>query len=368
MVGNHSHHRHAGSPTLHGFDRDERRRIGGMYGLVTLLHVAGWGLFLANADRLGPAYAGAGGLAYSFGLRHAFDADHIAAIDDTTRYLMQREHRPLGVGFFFSLGHSTIVVTLAIGIAVAADSVRRWMPGFEHVGGIIGASVSSTFLLAIAIADFIILRGIHSVWRAAKSGAYAPDELDELMARRGFMNRVIGPKWRNRFSKTWHMYPLGVLFGLGFDTASEVGLLALTTAAATGGMSGAAHGGVSVGAILALPLLFTAAMCLMDTTDGVLMTRAYGWAATNPIRKIYYNLATVGLGVFIAATVGLVELLQLLSEQAGLSGGIWDVVDGLDFQYLGYLIVATFVLCWLGSMAWYRFRRFEERYGGSSVG
>jgi high-affinity nickel-transport protein len=334
-----------------------------MFGVVGLLHLLGWGLFLANADHLGPAYAGAGGLAYSFGLRHAFDADHISAIDDTTRFLMQRDDRPMGVGFFFSLGHSTIVFALAIGAAVAADSVRRLMPGFEHVGGIIGATVSATFLLAIAFADLLILRGILSVWRAAKTGRYQPAELDELMGQRGFMNRVMGPRWRRRFSKSWQMYPLGVLFGLGFDTASEVGLLALTTAAATGGAAGAPASGGSVGAVLALPLLFTAGMCLMDTTDGVMMTRAYGWAAANPIRKIYYNLATVGLGVFIAATVGLVQVLQLLSDQAGFRGGIWDVVGGLDFQLLGYLIVAAFVVCWVGSMVLYRVRHIEERYG-----
>ena len=344
------------------FDRGERRRLSGMYGVIGLLHLFGWGLFLANASRLGPAYAGAGGLAYSFGLRHAFDADHISAIDDTTRYMMQREHRPVGVGFFFSLGHSTIVFALAIGIAVAASSVRRLMPGFEQVGGVIGASVSATFLLAIAVADLIILRGIHSVWRAAKSGRYQPEELDELMGKRGFMNRVMGPKWRQRFTKSWQMYPLGVLFGLGFDTASEVGLLALTSAAATTGPIGEGSG-ASVGAILALPLLFTAGMCLMDTTDGVMMSRAYGWASSNPIRKIYFNLATVGLGVFIAATVGLVQVMQLLSEHAGLHGGIWDLVGGLDFQLLGYLIVAAFVLCWIGSMVLYRVRRIEERYG-----
>lgn len=349
------------SQIVHGFTRGEWRRIGGMYGVVAFLHVAGWGLFLSYAGRLNPAYAAAGGLAYSFGLRHAFDADHIAAVDDTTRYLMQRGERQLGVGFFFSLGHSTIVFALALGIAVAANSVQRHLPGMEHVGGIVGASVSSVFLIAIAIADWMILRGILKVWRSAKGGEWQPDELNDLMSQRGFINRLIGQKWRAKLHRSWQMYPIGLLFGLGFDTASEVGLLALTATAASG--AGSAGGGAPAAAIIALPLLFTAGMSVIDTTDGVMMTRAYGWAFQNPIRKIYYNLATVGLGVFIAATVGVVEILQLFSEQIGLTGGIWDWIGGLDFELLGYVIVGSFVICWAGSMLLYRVRRIDERYG-----
>ncbi|MBS1849089.1 MAG: HoxN/HupN/NixA family nickel/cobalt transporter [Actinobacteria bacterium] len=332
-----------------------------MYGVVVVLHVLGWGLFLAFARDANPAYAAAGGLAYSFGLRHAFDADHIAAVDDTTRYLMQRGDRQLGVGFFFSLGHSTIVFALAAGIAVAATVVQRHMPGMQHAGGIIGAGISSTFLMAIAIADLIILRGLLGVWRAAKSGEYRADELDELMSNRGFFNRLTGQRWRARLRHSWQMYPIGLLFGLGFDTASEVGLLALTGSAASGvGTSGSAAPAL---AVLALPLLFTAGMCAMDTTDGLMMTRAYGWAFVNPIRKIYYNLATVGLGVFIAATVAAVEILQLASGQIGLTGGFWDWVGNLDFEMLGYAIVGAFIVCWAGSMALYRIRRIDERYG-----
>ncbi len=248
-----------------------------MYGFIVLLHVAGWGLFLhyAHGHDLGAAYAGAGGLAYSFGLRHAFDADHVAAIDDTTRFLMRRGERQLGTGFAFSLGHSSIVLGLAVAIALAAASVQRHLPQFQHVGGIIGSCVSAGFLLAIAFADFIILRGILVVWRAAKSGRFEADELDHLMDQRGFVNRLVGPRRRARLTRSWQMFPLGALFGLGFDTASEVGLLALTAAAATGATAPVSSGGgAPVGAILALPLLFTAAMCLMDTTDGVLMSRA----------------------------------------------------------------------------------------------
>jgi high-affinity nickel-transport protein len=181
------------------------------------------------------------------------------------------------------------------------------------------------------------------------------------MAKRGFFNRITGQKWRRRLRRSWQMYPMGVLFGLGFDTASEIGLLALTATTATG--VGTSGGGAPALAILALPLLFAAGMCAIDTTDGVLMTRAYGWAFVDPIRKIYYNLATVGLGVFIAATVGVVQLLQLFTEQLGLQGGFWSWVGGLDFELLGYGIVATFVVCWIASMVLYRVRRFDQRFG-----
>ena len=338
------------------FTRAEGRRLAGFYAAIAMFHIAGWGLFLHYGDQLGPAYAGAGALAYSFGLRHAFDADHISAVDDTTRLLMQRDERPLGVGFFFSLGHSSVVVVLAIGVAFAARTVQEHLPTWQAVGGTIGATVSGTFLLVIAVLDFLILRGIVDVWRQAKQGTYRPDELDDLMRQRGFMNRLLGSRWRGLLAHSWHMYPMGVLFGLGFDTASEVGLLALTTAAATG------EGGAPVGAVLALPLLFTAGMTLMDTTDGVFMAKAYGWAFSNPVRKVYYNLSTVALGVFVAGGIGLVEYLQVLSERAGFTGPFWDWIGALDFELFGYLIVGAFFAFWLGSVALYKVRRLDERY------
>ena len=342
------------------FTRGEWARLGGFYGVIIALHVAGWGLFLTYGSRLGPAYAGAGGLAYSFGLRHAFDADHISAVDDTTRFLMQKGRKPLGTGFFFSLGHSTVVVALAIAIAASADAVRRHLPAFQTFGGTIGATVSGTFLIAIAIVDFFILLGVIDVWRKAKTGLYDPEHLDELMQQRGFINRILGGRWRNVLSESWHMYPVGFLFGLGFDTASEVGLLALTTAAATGGGH---HGSPPVGAVIALPLLFAAGMSLMDTTDGVFMAKAYDWAFSHPIRKVYYNLATVALGVFVAGAIGLVEYLQVISDHAHLHGPFWDWLAGLDFELLGYFIVATFIACWIGSVLLYRWRHIDERYG-----
>jgi nickel/cobalt transporter (NiCoT) family protein len=344
------------------FSRGEKLRLGAMFGVIVVLHLLGWGLFAFYGDQFGPAYAGAGSLAYVFGLRHAFDADHISAVDDTTRFLMQRGKRPLGVGFFFSLGHSTVVFGLALAAAVATRSVQHHLPTFERIGGTIGATISGTFLLVIAFLDFLILRGIMAVWRTTKRGEYDRAELEELMMQRGFMNRILGSRWRRFIGESWHMYPVGFLFGLGFDTASEVGLLALTAAAATSGKR-AAHGSpLPILAVVALPTLFTAGMSLMDTTDGVFMAKAYDWAFRNPLRKVYYNMATVGLGVFVASVVGTVEYLQVISSHVNWHGPFWDWLDSLDFEILGYVIVATFILVWVGSILLYKARRIEERY------
>ena len=345
-----------------GFTRRERWRLFGIYGVIVALHVVGWSLFLYWGSRGGAVYAGAGALAYSFGLRHAFDADHISAVDDSTRFLMQRGEDPLGTGFFFSLGHSTIVIALALGIAAAAKSVQGHIPTLQRIGGTVGASVSGTFLLVIAFLDFMILLGVLNVWRLAKTGAYEPETLDQLMSQRGYMNRILGTRWRRFLEHSWQMYPIGVLFGLGFDTASEVGLLALTAAAATG-KHGQATGHIGFGGIIALPLLFTAGMTLMDTTDGVFMAKAYGWAFANPIRKLYYNMSTVALGVFVAGGIGTVEYLQVLSTHAHLRGPFWDWLNGLDFELLGYAIVAAFIVFWIASVVWYKVRRIDQRYG-----
>jgi high-affinity nickel-transport protein len=340
--------------------RSEVAKLGGMYGVVAVLHVAGWGFFLYYQHRFGAAYAGAGGLAYSFGLRHAFDADHISAVDDTTRYLMQRGKKPLGVGFFFSLGHSTVVLAMALAIAAATRTVQRHLPALQRVGGTVGGIVSGTFLLLIAALDFVILLGILDVWEKTKSGDYAPRELDDLMMQRGFINRVMGSRWRRFVSDSWQLYPVGLLFGLGFDTASEVGLLALTGAAATDhlGASSAFHP-LPLMAVVALPLLFAAGMTMMDTTDGVVMAKAYGWAFKSPLRKVYYNLSTVALGVFVAAGVGLVEYLRVVATRAHLTGGPWGWLAGLDLEVLGYVIIGTFVVLWVASVS-----GIEEKYGG----
>jgi len=347
-----------------GFTRRERWRLFGIYGVIVALHVVGWSLFLYWGSRGGAVYAGAGALAYSFGLRHAFDADHISAVDDSTRFLMQRGEDPLGTGFFFSLGHSTIVIALALGIAAAAKSVQGHIPTLQRIGGTVGASVSGTFLLVIAFLDFLILLGVLNVWRLAKTGAYEPETLDQLMSQRGYMNRILGTRWRRFLEHSWQMYPIGVLFGLGFDTASEVGLLALTAAAATG-KHGQVTAHIGFGGIIALPLLFTAGMTLMDTTDGVFMAKAYGWAFANPIRKLYYNMSTVALGVFVAAGIGTVEYLQVLSTHTHLHGAFWEWLNGLDFELLGYVIVGAFIAFWAASVAWYKFRRIDQRYGMS---
>ena len=346
------------------FSREELPRLARIYATVAALNAAGWSAFWYYHNRFGPLYAAAGSAAFVFGLRHAFDADHISAIDDTTRYLMQRGKRPLGVGLFFSLGHSTIVMGLTMTVAFAAQSVQRHLPGLQKVGGTISASVSGTFLLLIGVLDFIILRGIVDVWHKTKTGNYTREELDDLLAQRGFLNRILGSRWRRFVSDSWQMYPIGVLFGLGFDTASQVALIGLTAATATSGAPGGHGGHIPLVAVIALPLLFAGGMTFMDTTNGVVMTRAYSWAFTNPLRKVYYNMATVGLGVFVALGVGMVEYLQVFSAHAGLKGSFWAFLAGLNFEVLGYFIVGTFVLVWIGSMLAYKLFRFEDKYGG----
>jgi high-affinity nickel-transport protein len=349
------------------FSREELPRLAGIYGAVALLNVVGWGAFLYYHNKFGPLYAAAGSAAFVFGLRHAFDADHISAVDDTTRYLMQQGKRPLGVGLFFSLGHGTIVMGLSVALALAAEGVQKHIPGLQKLGGTIGAGVSGTFLILIGVLDLLILRGIIEVWKKTKSGHYTREELDDLLSQRGFLNRILGSRWRRFVSDSWQMYPIGVLFGLGFDTASQVALIGLTAAAATGHAHGAAGSHLPFMAIVCLPLLFAGGMTFMDTTNGVVMTRAYSWAFTNPLRKVYYNMATVGLGVFVALGVGMVEYLQVFSHHAGFHGAFWDWVGGLDFEVLGYFIVGTFVLVWIGSMLAYKLFRFEEKYGASAV-
>jgi high-affinity nickel-transport protein len=330
--------------------------------VIVLLHALGWGLFMVYGGRYGPAFAGAGSLAYVLGLRHAFDADHIAAVDDTTRLLLLRGERPLGVGFYFSLGHSTVVCGLAIAITAATRAVQGHLPAVERVGRVAGATISGTFLLVIAVLDLVVFLGILEVWRQAKRGVHDSSELDDLMSRRGFMNRVLGSRWRTFVRNSRQMYFVGLLFGLGFDTASEVAMLAVTAAAAGNSPS---HRTPPWAAMIALPLLFTAGMSLMDTTDGVFMTKAYDWAFRNPIRKVYYNLATVGLGVLVAGLVGSVEYLQLIGQHVGTHGAFWSWVYTLNFEALGYVVVATSLSVWLASVVLYKARRIEQRYGVS---
>jgi high-affinity nickel-transport protein len=334
-----------------GFSRDEWAKLGGLYGLIALLHASGWGLYLYFAPSR-PALVGLGLAAYLFGLRHAFDADHIAAIDDTVRYLLQRGKRPLGVGFFFSLGHSTIVLVLALAIAMAAPAVTHALPGLKNAGGLIGAGVSGVFLWIIGILNLLVLLDLLKVWRQARRAAHSHTHLESLLAQRGLLNRLLRARIGKLLTESWHMYPLGLLFGLGFDTASEIGLLAMT--------AGASAGSLPVAAVLALPILFAAGMTLMDTTDGVLMTRAYDWALLNPVRKIFYNVATTGVSVAVALVIGSVELLQVLVRLLDLRGGMYDLIAQLDFGTFGYVVVGLFLFAWGCSVALWKLGRTEN--------
>jgi high-affinity nickel-transport protein len=322
-------------------------RLSGFAGAVALLHVLGWGLF-AWYSASNPALAGLGVLAYTFGLRHAFDADHIAAIDNTTRSFLQQGKRPLGIGFFFSLGHSTVVFGLATGLAVGASAVKAKLPSFQTWGSYVGAGVSGVFLLAIGVLNLLVLLDIVRIFRDMRRGRLDEKRLEERLLDRGLMSRGLLRRLGARITSSWHMYPLGILFGLGFDTATEVGLLALSAGAAT-------HH-VPFLAILSLPLLFAAGMSLMDTADGAFMAHAYGWAFSSPVRKVYYNLTVTTLSVAVALGVGAIELLQVAARNT------W-----LDFNTLGYGMVALFVLTWAVSAVIWKTRHIEERWGSPSM-
>jgi nickel/cobalt transporter (NiCoT) family protein len=337
------------------FSPTEWVRLAGLYGFVMTLHLLGWGLYLHYAAGY-PALVGLGFVAYMFGLRHAFDADHIAAVDDSVRFMLQKGKKPLGVGFFFSLGHASIVLGLAVVIAFAASAVKRQLPQLQNIGGVLGASVSGTFLMVIGILNLLVLLDILKVWQSAKSGKHSHAHLEQLLAQRGLLNRLFGGRLQRMMNHSWQMYPLGLLFGLGFDTASEVGLLAMT--------AGASAGNLPMPAVLSLPILFAAGMCVMDTTDGVLMSKAYNWAFLNPLRKIFYNITTTGLSVAVALVIGSIELLQVFIGIGRLRGGFFDFVAGLDFGVLGYVIVGLFLLAWGSSVAIWKFGRLEQRYAG----
>jgi nickel/cobalt transporter (NiCoT) family protein len=337
------------------FTRSERLRLAGFGMAVAGLHVLGWGLYL-YCSRGNPTLAGLGALAYTFGLRHAFDADHIAAIDNTTRKLLQEGRRSLGVGFFFSLGHSTIVLALTAGLAIGANTASSTIPTFQHYGGYVGASVSGMFLWIIGILNLIVLVDILRIFFDMRARELDGDRLERRLLDRGLMNRFFLGRVSRRIQTGWHMYPLGILFGLGFDTASEVGLLAISVGVAT-------HD-VPFLAVLSLPILFAAGMSAMDTADGVFMSHAYGWAFSNPIRKVYYNITVTTLSVVVALAIGTIELLQVLSAKLSLTGGPWDWLNGLDFGRIGYGIVAAFVLTWAVSVVVWKKARIEERWGG----
>jgi high-affinity nickel-transport protein len=341
------------------FSGDELRRLGGFYLVVALLHLVGWGtlIFLVAPKYPAALGIGVGFTAYLFGLRHAFDADHISAIDNTTRKLMADGKRPLGVGFFFSLGHSTVVMGLALALAFAASRVAAEVTSdtsaLKSYGGLIGTSVSGLFLYLIAILNIIILVDVLRVFVEMRQGKYDEARLEAQLDSRGFMNRFFGRLSRT-VSKSWHMYPIGFLFGLGFDTASEVALLALA--------AGAASTGLPFYAVICLPIIFAAGMSLMDTADGAFMTKAYGWAFSNPVRKIYYNITVTGLSVLVALLIGTIELLSIVQDRLSLTGPFWSLIGSLDLGAVGYLIVGLFVVTWLISYAVWRLGRIEERW------
>jgi high-affinity nickel-transport protein len=293
-------------------------------------------------------------LAWSLGLRHAVDADHIAAIDNVTRKLMQSGQRPVTVGLMFSLGHSTIVVLASIGIVVTSMTLQTRMSGFRDIGAVVGALVSIFFLFAIALTNLVVLHSVIRAFRRVRRGEpYVDEDFDMLLAGRGFLSRIFRPLFR-MITKSGHMYFLGVLFGLGFDTATEVGVLGISAAGAAQGMP--------LWSILVFPVLFTAGMTLLDTTDSVLMLGAYDWAFVKPVRKLYYNITITAISVAVAVFVGSIEGLGLIADALHLSGGFWNMTGNLNdnFGMIGYAIMAVFVVSWLLSVALYRWKRFED--------
>ncbi|WP_374121843.1 HoxN/HupN/NixA family nickel/cobalt transporter [Paraburkholderia phenoliruptrix] len=337
-----------------------RREVGGvrrdailLYAALVAFNIAAWAwAWIAFHDR--PMLMGTSLLAYSFGLRHAVDADHIAAIDNVTRKFMQAGQRPLTVGLYFSLGHSTVVILATVGIATTALALQTSLGAWKEVGSTIGTLVSTLFLLAIALINLLVLRSVFAAFRRVRRGeSYSDDALNGLLVNQGLLARLFRPMFR-LVSKTWHMYLVGFLFGLGFDTATEVGLLGISAASVTRDMS--------VWSILVFPALFTAGMTLLDTTDGILMLGAYGWAFVKPIRKLYYNITITFVSVVVALVVGSIEGLNLLAEKLHFEGDFWDGIGHLNENsgLVGYLVVAIFVTTWLVSLLIYRIKGYEK--------
>jgi high-affinity nickel-transport protein len=346
-----------------GLSPAEWTRIGGMTATVVGLHLVGWAMLAAA---LGGHYqiskttvfgVGTGALAYTLGMRHAFDADHIAAIDNTTRKLVSEGKRPLSTGFFFSLGHSSVVFVLAVllnfGIRGLGEQLKDNNSHLQQTTNIIGTCVSGFFLLLIAAFNLAVLAGILRVFREMRSGAYDDQELEDQLNKRGLMNRFLGPLAR-RVDTPWKMYPIGFLFGLGFDTATEVALLVLAGTAVVGGLP--------FYAILSLPILFAAGMSLFDTIDGCFMNFAYDWAFSNPVRKVYYNLTITGLSVFVAVFIGATELLGLLAQDTNLNGSFWSFMQNFNINTAGFIIVGVFIVTWIIALAIWRFGRIEHRW------
>lgn len=329
------------------------RAITTLYSVLAIANLAAWGWALL-AFRDYPVQLGTAFLAYTFGLRHAVDADHIAAIDNVTRKLMQEGRRPAAAGFFFSLGHSTVVWLGSIVIALTAAAFKDSLETVKAIGGVAGTSVSAFFLLTIAVMNIFILAAIYRTFLHVKAGGqYTDEDLDLLVGKTGFLARIFRPMFR-AVTRSWQMYPLGFLFGLGFDTATEIGLLGVSAASASQGMS--------LWSILVFPALFTAGMSLVDTTDSILMLKAYGWAFVKPVRKLYYNMTMTLVSVLVAFFVGGLEALNLIGDKLELKGTFWQSIAGMNDSLgsLGYIIVGTFVATWIASVLFYRWMGYDN--------
>src|SRR3954451_18538928 len=352
------------SRVRNGLTPGEWTAILGMAGFIALLHIVGWGVLAAviaphhyvvgNNQVFG---VGLGITAYALGMRHAFDADHIAAIDNTTRKLMADGRRPVSVGFWFSLGHSSVVfglcLLLALGVKALAGQVENDSSTLQQTTGLIGTAVSGVFLLLIGIVNLVVLRQIIGVFRRMRDGAFDEEGLEAHLNNRGLLNRILGRATR-AVTKPWHMYPLGLLFGLGFDTATEVSLLVLA--------GGAAAFALPWYAILILPILFAAGMSLLDTIDGCFMNFAYGWAFSKPVRKVFYNITITGLSVAVALIIGTIELLSIATTKLGIATGPLAAIGGLDLNVVGYAIVGLFVATWIVALLVWRYGRIEEKW------
>lgn len=351
------------SAFLGGLSSDERKRLGAMFGVIFFLLIGGTLLMWAATSghyKLGDGTLfgwGTGVLALTLGMRHAFDADHISAIDNTTRKLMSEGQRPLGVGFFFSLGHSSVVTALAIllnfGIKSLGAQVKNDNSALHHYTGLIGTTVSGTFLVLIAALNLVVLISVLKVFKKMREGLYNEEELEKHLNSRGFMMRFFGPIAR-RIDASWKMYPLGILFGLGFDTATEVALLVLAGSSVVAGLPW--------WAILSLPMLFAGGMSLLDTIDGSFMNFAYGWAFSRPVRKVYYNIVITGLSVLVAIFIGGLEVAQVFAGQLNLTGGFWDYANNFDINRAGFIIVAMFAAVWALALLLWRFGNIERRW------
>ena len=340
---------------------DLRSQLIGVYSLLLVANAAAW-LWAFVLFRNQPMYLGTALLAYGFGLRHAVDADHIAAIDNVTRKLMQGGRRPVTVGFFFALGHSSVVLLAALGVAATATLLAARFETFKSIGGVVGTAVSALFLFTIALANLIILLSIWRTWQhVRRGGRYVEADFDLLLNSRGVLARLFRPLFR-LVNKSWHMFPLGFLFGLGFDTATEVALLGISATQAAQG--------VSIWSILVFPVLFAAGMSLIDTTDGVLMLGTYRWASVQPARKLYYNLVITLVSVAVAVLVGGIEALGLTRDQLSLSGPFWDGVSALNenFTNLGFVVIGVFAAIWIGSAVVYRYGGLGQVEGSNTPG